>query len=340
MANTRLIVGQSIMLELETLLSILCNCYPQKALTSRHATILERIPDEIKNQVQEILEGQSRFFSFLDFASALAGVILDGNYERASLAIRSLTPSKGQIELMVHKQLSLYAALGVKLSSQHKTEDTLRADAELAVRILKDGDLHNRFWLLVDRLYYQYWLPFRQEQADKMQLAEATLKQALAGKDIMASLERLPAKNPLRLRPEMAANAQKLGLKLFFWSEPIGLADSWFVTPKVLGVSFAEPKETLENLRSFAEDITKRSFALADPTRLIILRLIREFGKNNTEIAQLLDISRPTVSNHAKILREAGLITSYQEGGKTIHQLQEDVLPALFEDLRRFLGFS
>ena len=57
-------------------------------------------------------------------------------------------------------------------------------------------------------------------------------------------------------------------------------------------------------------EIALRTAALGDPTRLTILRLIRHFGLVDTEIAAYLNMARPTVSIHARILRDAGLITS------------------------------
>ena len=80
-----------------------------------------------------------------------------------------------------------------------------------------------------------------------------------------------------------------------------------------------------------------RAQALADPTRLTILRLIRHFGMVNTEIAQYLGISRPTVSVHARILREAGLIQSEQDGRVVRHKIIPGEIRRLFRDLQHYL---
>jgi DNA-binding transcriptional ArsR family regulator len=68
-----------------------------------------------------------------------------------------------------------------------------------------------------------------------------------------------------------------------------------------------------------------------------MLRLIRHFGMMNTEIANFLEISRPTVSVHAKILRKAGLIESRQQGREVRHQIVPSEVRRLFFDLERFL---
>jgi len=57
----------------------------------------------------------------------------------------------------------------------------------------------------------------------------------------------------------------------------------------------------------------------------------------NTEIAAYLGISRPTVSVHAKILREAGLIDTFDAGRAVQHKIKPASLRQLFADLVRFL---
>ncbi|KPL71180.1 hypothetical protein ADM99_11675 [Leptolinea tardivitalis] len=77
--------------------------------------------------------------------------------------------------------------------------------------------------------------------------------------------------------------------------------------------------------------------ALADPTRLIILRLIRAMSMTNTDMAAYLGLARPTVSIHARILREAGLIRSWEEGRVTRHEIDPAAVHKLFRDLEKFL---
>jgi ArsR family transcriptional regulator len=54
--------------------------------------------------------------------------------------------------------------------------------------------------------------------------------------------------------------------------------------------------------------------ALADPTRLRILSLVRRMELSVGELAQVLRQSQPRVSRHVKILADAGLIDRYKEG--------------------------
>ena len=61
--------------------------------------------------------------------------------------------------------------------------------------------------------------------------------------------------------------------------------------------------------------------ALGDETRLRILRLLRDGDRYLTEIAQALELSKPTVKHHLALLRSAGLITVTDEGSYTYYSL-------------------
>jgi ArsR family transcriptional regulator len=54
--------------------------------------------------------------------------------------------------------------------------------------------------------------------------------------------------------------------------------------------------------------------ALADPTRVKILLLVRDMQLSMGELADLLDQSQPRVSRHVRILAEAGLVRRHKEG--------------------------
>lgn len=105
----------------------------------------------------------------------------------------------------------------------------------------------------------------------------------------------------------------------------------------MLITSFAQPGDVYQKFQDLTADLATRANALGDPTRLIILRLIRHFGMINTEIAEYLQLARPTVSVHAKILREAGLIQSQQDGRQVRHQIIPAEVRRLFKDLERYL---
>jgi DNA-binding transcriptional ArsR family regulator len=62
---------------------------------------------------------------------------------------------------------------------------------------------------------------------------------------------------------------------------------------------------------------------LADPTRILILYSLAESPRRVTELAEILEVSQPTVSRHLKVLRERGLVTATREGN-TVHYALRD----------------
>ena len=68
--------------------------------------------------------------------------------------------------------------------------------------------------------------------------------------------------------------------------------------------------------------------------------MIRNFGLINTEMAEALGLARQTVSIHAKILREAGLIRSHREGREVRHEIVPSEVHRLFRDLKRLLDLE
>ena len=74
--------------------------------------------------------------------------------------------------------------------------------------------------------------------------------------------------------------------------------------------------------------------ALADPTRRQILQLLRIRSMSAGEIASHVSVSKPTLSGHFTILRDAGLITAEKAGTTITYRLNLSVL----ED--SLLGFA
>ncbi|MEE4207910.1 MAG: autorepressor SdpR family transcription factor [Parvularcula sp.] len=66
--------------------------------------------------------------------------------------------------------------------------------------------------------------------------------------------------------------------------------------------------------------------ALADPTRRTILELLRDGPLSAGEVAENFPFSKPTLSGHLNVLREAGLVRSEKQGQKVIYHLEVSVL--------------
>ncbi len=80
--------------------------------------------------------------------------------------------------------------------------------------------------------------------------------------------------------------------------------------------------------------------ALGDPTRRRILQLLREREMSAGELAEHFTLSKPTLSGHFAVLREAGLVEVQREGTTLIHRLNTSVLEDALTALMEGFGFN
>lgn len=76
--------------------------------------------------------------------------------------------------------------------------------------------------------------------------------------------------------------------------------------------------------------------ALADPTRRRVFERLRSGPKSVGVIARGLPVSRPAVSQHLKILKEAGLVREEAQGTRRVYEIDPKGLGALRAWLDRF----
>src|SRR6267142_2464461 len=78
--------------------------------------------------------------------------------------------------------------------------------------------------------------------------------------------------------------------------------------------------------------------ALADPTRREILRLLSAGEMSAGPLAERFDMTKPTVSHHFAVLKEADLIVSRREGQQIIYSLNTTVAQDLLAWLWDLIG--
>jgi DNA-binding transcriptional ArsR family regulator len=78
--------------------------------------------------------------------------------------------------------------------------------------------------------------------------------------------------------------------------------------------------------------------ALSDANRREILRILSGGDKPVQEIADAMTISRPAVSRHLRLLKDAGMVAERAEGTRRIYCLQERGIEAVREYLERIWG--
>ena len=125
------------------------------------------------------------------------------------------------------------------------------------------------------------------------------------------------------------------------------LAPSYFSRPYNFLMSAADFRlfgypvsdESLEAVDPLAapQSVVRLHRALGDETRLRILKLLAGRDLYLTEIAQQLELSKPTIKHHLAILRSAGLVTITESGTVVYYSLRRNRLDDASADIKRFL---
>lgn len=84
--------------------------------------------------------------------------------------------------------------------------------------------------------------------------------------------------------------------------------------------------------------VTTAFDALADDQRRQILAMLGRGDLSVQEIADRLPISRPAVSRHLRLLKEAGLVDDRPEGTRRLYRLQAEGLAAVERYIRQVWG--
>ncbi|MEA3510792.1 MAG: metalloregulator ArsR/SmtB family transcription factor [Actinomycetota bacterium] len=299
----------------------------------------------------------------IEYLARWAEVLEVEDYDTASAAMREITVDDaigqvvetcglepatrlGPAERLSDLEVRLYGHLASQFGF-HPPSDTRvlereRGEALAAIRVLRGEPFHSRFWHWMDRFFYEVYRPWRETRLDAIAALEQTAIAGLGSLDGTGppDLGWLPPDNTLVAIPAVGAAAEAGEFEVVFWAEPFGLSSAFVWAPGMLAISFAPDGIDLEYSTTVRDDLISKLKALADPTRMGILRMIRLFDFDNTQIARYLNLSRPTVSVHAKILSEAGLITTTREGRQARHAFHPDAVRRLCDDLLRYLDVA
>ncbi len=139
---------------------------------------------------------------------------------------------------------------------------------------------------------------------------------------------------------------------LRFLAEPqirrVVLAPSYFARPfnyiyqgadwRLFGYPVADAVVEGDDASSPPQAVVRLYRALGDATRMRVLKLLADRDWYLTELAQQLELSKPTMKHHLALLRAAGLVTVTEEGSLTYYSLRRERLEEAGVELRRFLG--
>lgn len=76
--------------------------------------------------------------------------------------------------------------------------------------------------------------------------------------------------------------------------------------------------------------------ALNDPTRRVILELLKEQDMTAGDIADQFNISKPSISHHLDLLKQAGLVVAQKEGQFIYYAINTTVMDEMLKWLMQF----
>lgn len=140
--------------------------------------------------------------------------------------------------------------------------------------------------------------------------------------------------NGIRWLPE--AGIRRVILAPSYFSRPYNFlmsAFDWRLFGYPVSDDALEPPDPL----AAPQAVVRLHRALGDETRLRILKLLAGRDLYLTEIAQHLELSKPTIKHHLALLRAAGLVTVTESGTVVYYSLRRDRLDDASSDIKRFL---
>jgi DNA-binding transcriptional ArsR family regulator len=138
----------------------------------------------------------------------------------------------------------------------------------------------------------------------------------------------------IRWLPE--AGVKRLILAPSYFSRPYNLlmsAGDW----RLFGYPVSDDALEANDPLAAPQSVVRLHRALGDETRLKILKLLAGRDLYLTEIAQQLELSKPTIKHHLALLRSAGLVTVTESGTVIYYSLRRNRLDDASADIKRFL---
>jgi len=86
----------------------------------------------------------------------------------------------------------------------------------------------------------------------------------------------------------------------------------------------------------FQEDVYR---AIADPTRRAMLLMLTQSDRSVQELAGPFEMSQPAISQHLKVLRDAGLVTVQRSGRQRLYRVDPTPLKEVYNWLGHFEQF-
>lgn len=323
------------------------------------ATAVEALPPAWFARGREVSGGLAGdVFMVLGRLATVLGLARETDYATLTLALRDTTVAEveaaargmaqaerialGEAASPLDVLVTVSDALQLRAGSTPNAEGTrrLRLECRVALSACRDGAAHSRFWFWLDQFQHEVYRPWRAGRAAFLVEERVRAVAALGGEegDGVPRLDWLHPMSPVHAMTPVHEVVTAGEIALWFHVEPFGTWDVRGPLPGALLMTFGQPGELQAAFRARAEDIAGRLKALSDPTRLTMLRIVRGAEVDNSDLAAYLDLSHPTISVHARVLRDAALVESRREGRRLLHRVDPEGVRRLLREVESFLG--
>jgi DNA-binding transcriptional ArsR family regulator len=275
----------------------------------------------------------------LDFDTAYKKILSNAN-DYKIIPEKDFSLRDNFANLALKTRIEDHKIAGLNLENNSQFLNTNKKQYKKLVDVLSDGINFNQFWDLLDQYHYTILSPWRKQRKVAIEMYREQTINEVGGKSFSQNapkIDWLSSQHPMQMYQQLNRLITQNKMHSFFWIDPFNFTNILSLRHNYLIASCNNHFVSQEKLNSEIEQLTLGLKAISDPTRLKILRLIRYFSMDNTQMAQHLGISRPTVSNHTKVLREANLIDSETIGRSTKHFVNADNINQLIAHLSVFL---
>ncbi|HSL34919.1 MAG TPA: metalloregulator ArsR/SmtB family transcription factor [Candidatus Limnocylindrales bacterium] len=177
--------------------------------------------------------------------------------------------------------------------------------------------------------------PFAEIQPRVTEIIERDYADRAADRATLAPIDLIErTTGGIRWLPE--SGVRRVILAPSYFSRPYNFLMSgadWRLFAYPVADSALEPDDRL----AAPQAVVRLHRALGDETRLRILKLLAGRDLYLTEIAQQLELSKPTIKHHLALLRAAGLVTVTESGAVMYYSLRRNRLDDASADIKRFL---
>jgi DNA-binding transcriptional ArsR family regulator len=94
----------------------------------------------------------------------------------------------------------------------------------------------------------------------------------------------------------------------------------------------------MQGVTGHRDDTGTAMRAIAEPRRREILRLVRDRELSAGEIAARFEVTRPAISQHVSVLKQAGLLSERRQGARRLYRARPEGLAGLRDFLEYFWG--